>query len=133
MFELQGDFRAFLRQAAVFEGIGELVRLADAHQKLRLGNQFLRPHPVFLRGGGERGEVYIGGDVLFAGSFIWIGAEGVPAQCFQGSSMAAGELFFAGVAVVDSDEESVLDVGGDAMDVSLRGERHFDALVGVGS
>src|SRR5260370_30200967 len=34
VLELQGDFRAFLRQAALFEGLSELVGFADAHQEL---------------------------------------------------------------------------------------------------
>ena len=34
MFELEGNFGAFLRQTAVFEGVGKLIGLADLHQEL---------------------------------------------------------------------------------------------------
>ena len=74
MFELQRDFGAFLGQAAFFEGIGKLVGFADAHQELGLRDQLVCPHPVFFRGGGECREVYVGGYVLFARSFVGIGA-----------------------------------------------------------
>ena len=33
VFELQGDLGALLRQATFFEGVGELVVLADAEQE----------------------------------------------------------------------------------------------------
>ena len=46
--------------------------------------------------------------------------------------MAACQLFFAGVAVVDGDEKSALDVSGDAVIYILRGERGLDAFVGFG-
>ena len=77
MFELEGDLGAFLGQAAVFEGVGKLVGLADAQQKLRLRDELLRGQAVLFRGGGERGEVDVGGDVLLAGSFVGVGADRV--------------------------------------------------------
>ena len=34
VLELQGDFGALLGQAAVFEGVGELIALSNSHQEL---------------------------------------------------------------------------------------------------
>jgi hypothetical protein len=70
VLELQRDFRSFLRQAAFFKSISKLISFANAHQELGLSDKFVGLHAVFLSGGGERGEVYVGGDVLLAGSFI---------------------------------------------------------------
>ena len=36
MFELKSDFGALLRDAAVLEGVGKLIRLSNSHQELRL-------------------------------------------------------------------------------------------------
>ena len=46
--------------------------------------------------------------------------------------MAARELLFAGIAVVDGDEESALDDGGDFRSVGLRNEWDLKAIAGIG-
>src|SRR5580658_2558651 len=132
MLELQRHFRAFLRQAASLEGVGKLVRLSDAHQELGLCEEFARLHTVFLDGGSECGEVHVGGDVLLAGGFIGICADGMLAKGFYCPEMTAGELLFAGVAIVDGEEESALDAGGDTLHELLGSESSFDALVRLG-
>ena len=89
MFELQRHLGAFLGQAAFFEGVGKLIDLAGAHQELRLRAEFLRQHAVLFRGGGEGGEVYIGCDVLFAGSFVGASADRMLPKSFHCAAMAA--------------------------------------------
>src|SRR5947209_20391353 len=113
MLELQRDFRALLGQATVFEGVGKLVSFPDAQQELRLRHEFLGLHAMSFCGGGESGEVYVGGDVLFPGRFVGIITDRMLTDCLQRSAMAACQLFFAGVAVVDGDEKSSLDSGSD--------------------
>src|SRR5258708_17401731 len=113
MLELQRDFCALLRQATFFESVGKLVGFADAHQELGLRDESLRLHAVFFGGGGEGGEVYVGSDVLFAGGFVGVGAYRVLANGLQSVAMAACELFFTAIAVVDGGEKAARDAGGD--------------------
>jgi hypothetical protein len=54
------------------------------------------------------------------------------AVSLQRAAMASCQLFFAGVAVVDDDEESALQTGGDAIHGLLCGERCFDTFFGLG-
>ena len=75
MLELQGDFGTLLRQTAFFEGVGELILLADAHQELRLREQRLNLHSLQFRSASQGGEVHVSRDVLFAGSFVRIRAN----------------------------------------------------------
>ena len=91
------------------------IGFADAQQELRLRDELLRLHAVFFRGRGERGEVHVGGDVLLAGGFVGIGADGVLANGLQRSAMASGQLLLAGVAVVDDEDESAFEAGCDAL------------------
>jgi len=55
VFELERHFRPFLREAAVFEGVGKLISLANAHQKLRLREELFDLHSGMLARRGERG------------------------------------------------------------------------------
>src|ERR1700674_624815 len=52
VFHLQSNFCPLLRQAAILEGVGELIVLADSQQKLRLREQGLDLHSALLRCGG---------------------------------------------------------------------------------
>ena len=101
MFELERHFCSLLRDAAVFESVGELIFLAYAHQELRLREQLFTPHAGLLAGSGERGEIDVGGEVLLTRSLIGVGAGGVMAIRHERAAMAACELFVAGVTVVD--------------------------------
>ena len=74
MFELESHLHPFLREAAVFEGVGKLISLANAHQKLRLREELFDLHPGLLARSRERGEIDVGGEVLLAGSLVGIGA-----------------------------------------------------------
>ena len=74
MFELEGHFRPFLRDAAVFEGVGKLIFLANAHQKLRLREELFAAHTGLLARSGERGEIDVGSEVLLAGGLVRVGA-----------------------------------------------------------
>src|ERR1700690_1999451 len=46
--------------------------------------------------------------------------------------MASRKLLFAGVAVVDGEEESALDAGGDTIHELLCSQEHFEAFVRLG-
>ena len=46
MLELEGYLRSFLRDAAIFEGIGKLILLSNAHQELRLGEELFDRIPA---------------------------------------------------------------------------------------
>ena len=46
--------------------------------------------------------------------------------------MTSSELLFASVAVIDGDEKSALDAGGNAIHELLRCKRRFDAFVQLG-
>ncbi len=97
-----------------------------------MGDQLLRLHALFFCGGGERGEVYVGGDVLFARGFVGIGADRVLTEGLQGAAMPSSQLLFASVAVVDGKEEAVLDAGRDAIHELLRRDGRFEAFARVG-
>src|SRR3979411_3139582 len=114
MLELQRHLGALLRQAAFFEGVGKLIGLADAHQELRLRTESLRPHAVEFRGSGEGGEVNIGGNVLFTGSFVGADADGMLPKSFHCAAMAARELFFSRIAVINGDDKSASQSGRDS-------------------
>jgi len=128
MLELQRDLSALLGQAAFFKGIGKLIGFANSHQELRLRNQFVRMHAMLFSGSSERSEVYVGRDVLLAGGFIRIGADRVLTKTLDRSAMSACKLLFAGITVINRDEESTLDLGGDAIHELLCSERRFDPL-----
>src|SRR5580704_12079103 len=87
---------------------------------------------MFFCGCGERGEVYIGGDVLFTGGLVGSRANGVLADGLQCTAMTARELFLARVAVVVDDDESARDRGEELIRILLRNERDFDAFVFFG-
>src|SRR5579862_1184481 len=46
--------------------------------------------------------------------------------------MASGELFFAGIAVVDGEEESTVDVAQDLIGGLVSRQGHFESLSGLG-
>src|ERR1700678_1802119 len=100
MLKLKRDLCPFLRDAAVFEGVGELICLADPKQKLRLCYQAFATHAGMLASGGERSEIDMSRKVLFAGSLIRVGTGGVPAVCHKRAAIATGELLVARVSVV---------------------------------
>ena len=60
MLKLQGDFRPFLGDATVLEGVGKLISLANPHEELRLCKQPFAAHAAPFAGGGERGEIDMG-------------------------------------------------------------------------
>src|SRR6202021_1063864 len=130
VLELERDFGALLGQAAVFEGVGKLGSFADAPQELRLRDQLLTLHALLIGGRGQCCEVYVGGDVLFTGGFVGVGADGMLSYRFKRTAMAPGKLLGAGVAVVYDDEQSAIDGGGDLAHVVLRAERSLDAFPG---
>ena len=101
MLELERHFRPFLRDAAVFEGVGKLIFLANAHQKLRLREELFGPHPGLLARGGERGEIDVGGEVLLAGGLVRIGAGRVLAIRHERAAVATRQLLIARVTVID--------------------------------
>src|ERR1039458_6256577 len=88
------------------EGVRKLIGLAYAQQKLRLRDELLRLHILFLRRDCERREVHICSDVLFSGSFIWVVAHRVLTNRLQRSAMPSCKLLLAVVAVVDDHRES---------------------------
>ncbi len=96
VFELERHFRSLLRDAAVFEGVGKLIPFANAHQELRLREQFFTLHAGLLAGSGERGEIDVGGEVLLAGSLVGVGAGGVLAIRHERAAVATRELFVRG-------------------------------------
>ena len=61
MFELESYLRLFLRDAAIFEGVGKLILLANAHQELRLREEIFARHTGLLTLGCQRGEIDVGG------------------------------------------------------------------------
>ena len=132
MFELEGHFRSFLRDAAVFEGVGELSCLADAHQKLRLREELLALHTGLLACSGERGEIYVGGEVLLAGGLIGVGTGVVTAICHERAAVATGELLVARVTVVNDREQAAFDGARDLPHPMLREDGYFDALICFG-
>jgi hypothetical protein len=50
MFELECNFRALLRQPAIFKRVRKFIGLANAQQELRLGDQPPSPHALCFRG-----------------------------------------------------------------------------------
>src|ERR1700677_3577429 len=101
MLELQRDFRPLLWRAAFFKSIGKLISFANAHQELRLCDNFVRLHSPSLRSRCESGKVDVRGDVLFAGSLIRTTADRMLPQSLYSSAMESGELFVAGSAVLN--------------------------------
>src|SRR5271157_3566311 len=87
MFQLQRHFRPFLRNAAVFEGIGKLIPFANAEQKLRLGEEGLTARTNFFTGGCESSEIDVGGEILLAGSLVRIGAGRMMTISHEGSAV----------------------------------------------
>ena len=109
MFELERNFGALLRETAIFECVGKLVRFPDPHQKLGLGPQVLNLHAGLRDRGGEGSEVDVRGQILLAGSLVRVRAGRVLAIGHQGPAVASGKLFVAGVAVVDDEQETARD------------------------
>jgi len=72
VLQLQSYLGAFLWQSAFLEGIGELIVLADSHQKLRLREQRLRAHSMFFGCGRKCSEVHVGRYVLFSRCYVRI-------------------------------------------------------------
>src|ERR1017187_3984651 len=128
MLELQRQLRPFLRDAAVFESVGELVSLANAHQKLRLRAELLDPHSRLRAGGGQGGEIDMGGEVLLARSLVGIGTCRIMAVRHESTAMATSELLVAGVTVVNDQQQAVCDRLGDLPDPILGEDGNFDAL-----
>ena len=128
VFELEGELGTFLREAAIFEGVGEIVGLADAHEEFGLGDESVVAQSGGLGLVAECGEVYVGGDVLIAGSRVGIGRGGVLAIGHYGVEVASGELFFAGVSIVDeyAVAAAILEDGGDAAHPVLGDKGRFD-------
>src|SRR4029077_12114975 len=97
MFELEGDLCPFLRDAAVFEGIGKLVLLANTHEELRLREKLLEAHTGLLGCGGPRGGIDVGGEVWLAGSLVGVRAGGVMPIRHKRATVAPRKLFVARV------------------------------------
>src|SRR5215469_3247743 len=85
-------------------------------------------HAILFEGGSERGEVDVRRDVLFPGSFIWIGAGGVLAVGHDRAPVAAGEELVAGVAVIDGEKKTARDQAGHSRRRLLSEQGRFDAL-----
>src|SRR5581483_5601796 len=100
------DFGPFLGQSAILERIGELGRLPDAHQKLRLSQQPMNIHAVLLRGRRERGEIYVRRDVLFPGRFVRVRTGGMLPVGHDGAAMPPRENFVTRVTIINDDKES---------------------------
>src|SRR5208283_5966143 len=98
MLKLKRHFGSFLRDAAVFEGIGKLVFLANPYQKLRLRAEFFAAHPGPLAPSGECGEINVGREVLLAGGLVGIGTRGMMAIRHEGATMTTRQLLVAGVS-----------------------------------
>ncbi len=131
MLELQRNFCALLWQTAILEGVRKLIGLAYAQQKLRLRDELLRLHILFLRRDCERREVHICSDVLFSGSFIWVVAHRVLTNRLQRSAMPSCKLLLAVVAVVDDHRESAFQRRRCAH-MHLRLKRNLNALPRLG-
>ena len=69
---------------------------------------------------------------MLSGSLVWIEADRVLAVGHQRASMASGELFIAGVAVVDEQEETPVDGMGNLTDPGLRDHRGFNPFARLG-
>ncbi len=108
------------------------VLSSDAHEELRLRQQPVRLHVALFRRGGQCREVDVRRDVLLARRLIRIGSCGVPAVGHQRVDVPSGELLFARVAVVDSDEKSAFDGSGGARHDCLRKKRDFGAGAAFG-
>jgi len=106
VLELQSDFGALLRQAALFENVRKLIVLANSHQKLRLGQQGLRFHAILFQRRGQRCEVHVRRDVLLAWGLVRIGSGGVVTICHQSSAMPARKLLLTSIAIVNRDEDA---------------------------
>ncbi len=132
MFELQGHLRPFLRGAAVFKCVGKLISLADAHKKLRLCKQLFRAHTGLLARLGERSEIYVGGEVLLAGSLVRVRTGGVMSIRHERAAVATRELLVAGVTVIDYQQQAARDDVREMTNPILRNCGDFDALAGLG-
>ena len=132
MLELQSDFGPLLRQAAIFESIGKLIRLSDSHQKLRLGQKRLRLHAILFRRRGQRREVHVRREVLLTRGCIGIGSGRVLTVCHQGPTMAPAKLLRARVTVVDRDNQSLAHRCGEARHIAMREQRDLDPLSRLG-
>ncbi len=121
-----------MRDAAVFEGVGKLITLADAHQELRLREELFDLQTGLLACSGERGEIHVGGEVLLAGGLIRVRARRVMPIRHERPAVATCELFAARVTVVDNQQEAACNGARDLLDPILRQDGHFEALAGFG-
>ncbi len=128
MFQLQRYFGALLWHAAFLEGISKLGRLANPHQKLRLRDQLFGANSGLLRHRRQRGEIYMGGQVLFSRRLVRIAACGVLPIRHQRSPMASRQLLGARVAVVDNEQKADADRVSNLPHPLLRSQRDFNAL-----
>ena len=93
MFQLQTHLRALLGQPAILESVRKLSALADTHEKLRLGDQLLRPKSLLLYSRRQARKVHIRGEVLLARSFIRAAAHRMLTNRLDRAAMAPGNLF----------------------------------------
>src|SRR5580698_9721132 len=128
MLQLQRNLCVLLRQAALLERIGELVGLADSHQKLCLREQRLYLHALLFCGGSQRREVQVCRDVLLARRLIGVGGNRMLAVCGDRAAMTSGKLLGASVAVVNGDDKSPLDARGQARHEQVGEAGGFDPL-----
>ena len=132
MLELQRDFSALLRQPAFFECIGKLILLSNSHQELRLREQWLDPQAVLFPGSSERSAIHVRSDVLFTRSFVGASTYRMLSISGKRTAMTSCKLLLACVAVIDNQEETTLDETRRLREVTLRDQRHFDALPWLG-
>jgi len=132
MLKLQRHFRPFLRYATIFEGVGKLTFLSNAHQELRLRKKVFAAQPGALARTGERGEIDVGSQVLLARGLIRVRTGGVLAICHERAAIAARELLLARVTVIHDEQQAAADEMRDLPDPILRNDGHFDALARFG-
>ena len=106
MLELKRDFGMFLRKPAIFEGVRKLVRFADPHQKLGLGEQAPNLHAGLRSRGGERREIDVRRQILLARSLVRVGTGGMLPIRHECPAVPSGKLLLARVAVVDNEKRA---------------------------
>src|SRR5882762_533245 len=122
MFQLERHLRPFLRDAAVFERVGKLISLANAHQELRLREEPFDLQTGLLACSGERGEIDVGGEVLLARGLVRVRTRRVMPIRHERSAVATRELFVARVPIVDDYKRAASDCVRDLSDPILREE-----------
>src|ERR1700728_2774795 len=99
MFELQGDLRPLLRDAAVVKGVGKLSSLPNPHQELRLRQKLFAAHPATFARSREPGEIDMDRQILLAGSLVGVEPGGVIPVRDQRPAVPTGKLLVARVTV----------------------------------